>query len=315
MRVTFGLLGWSFAGPVVEGAKSVTPPENPELLRAIAAAPDDDLPRLVYADWLDENGQDVRAEFIRVQCQIAGLEADRERARPAHAVLWDRQNELRRGHLGELLGPLVGLAGAAEMKFDRGFVNRVVLPVATFLDLGDRLSGLLPRPQVRVEGVGADFLGFTESSYLDVMTELYFYANELATNSLNYLSISTNAIDLRSAAKRLTRLEILDFEGCGLTDEFCGMFAELSFPTLVELDLSYNQITDVGVADLLQAVLPRRLILGGNPISDQGAFELADRLKNSPVQYLNLRGTLIGRAGHAALLATFDRKDKKVDLF
>jgi len=36
------------------------------LLRAIHTNPDDDTPRLVYADWLDENGQPERAEFIRV---------------------------------------------------------------------------------------------------------------------------------------------------------------------------------------------------------------------------------------------------------
>jgi uncharacterized protein (TIGR02996 family) len=33
---------------------------------AIAAAPDDDLPKLVFADWLDENGDPNRAEFIRL---------------------------------------------------------------------------------------------------------------------------------------------------------------------------------------------------------------------------------------------------------
>src|SRR4051812_5383520 len=36
------------------------------LLAAIAEAPDDDAPRLVYADWLEEHGDDARAEFIRV---------------------------------------------------------------------------------------------------------------------------------------------------------------------------------------------------------------------------------------------------------
>jgi uncharacterized protein (TIGR02996 family) len=41
------------------------------LLRAIWAEPDDDAPRLVYAEWLEENGQSERAEFIRVQCVLA----------------------------------------------------------------------------------------------------------------------------------------------------------------------------------------------------------------------------------------------------
>ncbi len=41
------------------------------LLAAIIAKPDDDQPRLVYADWLEENGHYFTAKFIREQ--IAGL--------------------------------------------------------------------------------------------------------------------------------------------------------------------------------------------------------------------------------------------------
>jgi uncharacterized protein (TIGR02996 family) len=41
-------------------------------LRAIAQAPDDDAPRLVYADWLDERG-DPRADYVRVVTRAAGL--------------------------------------------------------------------------------------------------------------------------------------------------------------------------------------------------------------------------------------------------
>src|SRR5947208_2588940 len=41
------------------------------LLAAIRANPDEDTPRLVYADWLDENEQAPRAEFIRLQIQLA----------------------------------------------------------------------------------------------------------------------------------------------------------------------------------------------------------------------------------------------------
>jgi uncharacterized protein (TIGR02996 family) len=44
------------------------------LLRAILAAPDDDVPRLVYADWLDEHGTTdadaARAEFVRLGCKL-----------------------------------------------------------------------------------------------------------------------------------------------------------------------------------------------------------------------------------------------------
>lgn len=40
-------------------------------LRTIIASPDDDTPRLVYADWLDENGHEDCAEFIRLQIELA----------------------------------------------------------------------------------------------------------------------------------------------------------------------------------------------------------------------------------------------------
>lgn len=44
------------------------------LLAAILADPADDTARLVYADWLEENDQPERAEFIRVQVELARLE-------------------------------------------------------------------------------------------------------------------------------------------------------------------------------------------------------------------------------------------------
>jgi uncharacterized protein (TIGR02996 family) len=44
-------------------------PENPELLAAIIAHPDEDTPRLMYADWLQENGDPERAEFIRLHIE------------------------------------------------------------------------------------------------------------------------------------------------------------------------------------------------------------------------------------------------------
>jgi uncharacterized protein (TIGR02996 family) len=46
------------------------------LLAGIKAKPDDDLPRLVYADWLDEHGDASRAEFVRVQVELARLERE-----------------------------------------------------------------------------------------------------------------------------------------------------------------------------------------------------------------------------------------------
>jgi len=44
--------------------------DDEAFLRAIAAAPADDAPRLAYADWLDERG-DPRAAFVRAEVALA----------------------------------------------------------------------------------------------------------------------------------------------------------------------------------------------------------------------------------------------------
>jgi uncharacterized protein (TIGR02996 family) len=41
-------------------------------IAAVLAEPEDDTPRLVYADWLEERG-DPRAEFLRAECQLRKL--------------------------------------------------------------------------------------------------------------------------------------------------------------------------------------------------------------------------------------------------
>lgn len=43
------------------------------LIRAVCENPDDDLPRLVFADWCEENGELERAEFIRIMCRLEEL--------------------------------------------------------------------------------------------------------------------------------------------------------------------------------------------------------------------------------------------------
>lgn len=45
--------------------------ERDQLLRRILDDPADDGARLVYADWLDEHGENERAEFIRVEIELA----------------------------------------------------------------------------------------------------------------------------------------------------------------------------------------------------------------------------------------------------
>lgn len=50
-------------------ARATTCSDEAALLRGILLDPANDLPRLVYADWLEEHDQGLRAQFIRLQCE------------------------------------------------------------------------------------------------------------------------------------------------------------------------------------------------------------------------------------------------------
>jgi uncharacterized protein (TIGR02996 family) len=91
------------------------------LLKAVLAAPDDDLPRLVYADWLDENGDPSRAEFIRTQIELAKL-PDHD---PRYRALEDREHELLSEHEPGWLGELAKYP--REWEWRRGFVDEVTI--------------------------------------------------------------------------------------------------------------------------------------------------------------------------------------------
>ncbi len=63
------------------------------LLAAIRANPEEDTPRLMFADWLDEQGDAAsrtRAEFIRLQCEQARLADDGSDSHAIYEFLRDR---------------------------------------------------------------------------------------------------------------------------------------------------------------------------------------------------------------------------------
>jgi uncharacterized protein (TIGR02996 family) len=105
-------------------------------LRAIVAAPDDDLPRLQFADFLEDTARPAEpeyAEFIRVQCSIAcrlpenggrgdawKLDALRRRERRLLVDLWP---SLR----STLPEPYCRIAGYEHWAPHRGFISRASL--------------------------------------------------------------------------------------------------------------------------------------------------------------------------------------------
>jgi uncharacterized protein (TIGR02996 family) len=76
-------------------------PENPALLAAVIADAEDDAPRLVYADWLEEHGDPDRAAFIRNQCALF----DKSPADPDYVDLRERIPAIRAAMFRRELGP------------------------------------------------------------------------------------------------------------------------------------------------------------------------------------------------------------------
>jgi uncharacterized protein (TIGR02996 family) len=90
------------------------------LLQAIRETPEDDTPRLIYADWLDDQGDAARAEFIRLRCQAARLgEGDLRRR-----VLVARAEALRRTHAEEWEKELPRWI-RRECRYERGLADTI----------------------------------------------------------------------------------------------------------------------------------------------------------------------------------------------
>src|SRR5262249_50191377 len=108
------------------------PAELLALLRAAKSTPEDDAPRLILADWLEERGttpaDQARAELIRAQCRLADLGADD----PEHRSLQRRIKQLLSQHGKTWRGPLTATQGG---RFERGLL---------YLDLP---AAMLDRPR------------------------------------------------------------------------------------------------------------------------------------------------------------------------
>ncbi len=107
-------------------------------LADITTNPDDDAPRLIYADWLDENGEPERAELIRLQCREASggpLSFDDDNRA---FDLEERNRQAWTAHLPQ--------SPHAQWRFHRGFPEVLQIEVGLLLDQWDVWSSL---PEVR----------------------------------------------------------------------------------------------------------------------------------------------------------------------
>jgi uncharacterized protein (TIGR02996 family) len=220
-------------------------------VQAIAETPDDDTPRLVYADWLDEHGDPQRAELIRVQCELVR----------AGVITYARQTELQARERELLLVCQARWRGRTGLDLSyatwrRGFIDEVSLtpeqllshselfrtmPVRALtlqtdygLDLTEQTGRLAACPHLeRVRRLelqrwpARELTAFLSSPHLGRLRELKF--QHAAVDAERALALA--------AVPALARLEELDLAEC--TAGVNGLRALLAAtPALTRLDVS-----------------------------------------------------------------------------
>lgn len=99
------------------------------LLRAILINPAEDMPRLMYADWLQEHGDEPRAEYIRASVEIDQLPGcGHPRPLEGRECHWCRLRSVEIMYLGSvqaITSRALGYGQAPRDAFRRGFVCAV----------------------------------------------------------------------------------------------------------------------------------------------------------------------------------------------
>lgn len=130
--------------PPTSLARSRRVNQEEAFLADIAEHPDDDGPRLIFADWLEDHGQPERAEFIRVQVE---LEPFRDRYGGRRATeLRQRERQLCRGHpwLWDMPQGWDGQHTGLSLRFRRGFPDLLRGPAQSFPQFGAEIRARQP---------------------------------------------------------------------------------------------------------------------------------------------------------------------------
>jgi uncharacterized protein (TIGR02996 family) len=184
------------------------------LPQAVCDHPDDDVPRLAYADWLYDHGDPNRARFIHVQ---VGHDRGTDPDAPAGTTLtYERRAELRRearelltAHGREWGRPLRDL-GVCEVGYVRGFPEEVWIDADSLLVIGDRLFADAPIRAAQIE------IRYPE--------EAQFLAGSLHLGRLIHLGLEHNLIGSEGArvlaqSSNLRNLVSLELDGNDIMED------------------------------------------------------------------------------------------------
>jgi uncharacterized protein (TIGR02996 family) len=233
-------------------------------LEHVCASPDDDAPRLIFADWLDEHN-DPRGEFIRIQIALARLAADD----PRRTELANRESVLLARYRAKWSEPLRGFAGGTE--FARGFIETAVVDARTFVRMGHVLFHLSPLRHIRLLDVGSSLTRVMTSPNLARLSAITIFAQHIDDRLTRALVDSPHLDNLRSLNIARNRIGDRGLEQIAWSPRLRN---------LVELDI------------------------GDNAVGDTGVRAIAESNNLGRLQSLELRNNELSRAGLAWLCAS-----------
>jgi uncharacterized protein (TIGR02996 family) len=282
--------------------------DAPAFFRAIEANPDDDTPRLVIADWLDENAASdadhARAEFIRVQCERA-----RETAAERREELEAREKQIldERGPTWSKSLP----AGLYWTTYTRGFLDPVYIgPV--FPRVAEQLAQMMPIHHLRLFKARVVMAAIAACPQLALVRHLTMVSNVLRNadmtalaasphlSNLQCLDMSENKIGIRGATDLATAhapsLRILRLAGNPIKDRGLLAISQADWPALEHLDVTNCQLTRTGVIGLAESPLAPRLTslqLSGNAEVSTDAWLALARAPLERLQRLDLSNATV----------------------
>jgi uncharacterized protein (TIGR02996 family) len=274
------------------------------LMQAILAEPEDDTPRLVYADWLEEHGGPAerdRAEFIRVQMELPRTET------PARVnELEKREKALWRAHHKEWLAGLPPDLRKRNLQFHRGFFEELHQPARLWATHGDEMFRRHPIFRLRVfKPVDRHEIGALATIPHLTKIRVLMVSECRIDQPLRTLQILFSTPFLSSVRRLVLR------DSGFSTQSMSALVDSVVLARLKELDLAENEIGPRG-AEVLAATEKvthlRELLLEGNPIGDAGARALAGSPHLDRLQRLDLRGVELGEKARDALRERFGER-------
>ena len=209
-------------------------------LDQIRAHPEDDAPRLVYADWLDERGDSPRAEFIRVQIERAALPTWDVR----QVALQLREKALLSQHRDPWRKELPVIDGVTWGEFRRGFV--ATAQIDAFRLLGSKAKAVWAAAPIEAVAVRWPQQGERSEDISPIP-------------NLRELSITRRLVDVKdiarlAAAPLLSTLRTLTIADVSLgPDAFRRLCNSPHLKGLTALRVPENSIGNPGVRDLVQS--------------------------------------------------------------